>query len=94
MLGYVPLANETMKQFAQRVLSGNGSGRGKSPSFPVPACAESMFRVIMDWRYGQREPTDQDIAALAALREELEQAVRAHCGAIRYFFLRRLGLGR
>lgn len=94
LLGYVPLANETMKQFAQRVLSGSGSGRDKQAPYPVPASAATVFRVIMDWRYGQQEPTDQEVAALASLREELEKAVRARCGAVKYFFCRRLGLGR
>lgn len=48
----------------------------------------------MDWRYGQQEPTEEEVAALSNLYTELEKTVKAHCGPVRYFFVRRLGLGR
>lgn len=93
LLGYTPLANETMKQFAQRVLSGGGPGKGKREVPPVPASAATVFQVIMDWRYGQQEPDDGEVAALAALQAELEKTVRSYCHPLKYFFVRRLGIG-
>lgn len=90
LLGYDPGDRETMKHFAARILEESG-GEGAQP---VPETAQEVFRVMMDWRYGEQEPSPAEVERLAALHEELEQLVKSRISAVVYFFRRVLMLGR
>lgn len=90
LLGYEPGPNETMKQFAERIL---GEEPGKTPH-AVPKTAQDVFRVIMDWRYGEQAPAPEDVERLAVLHEELEQLVKTHVSPLLYLFRRVFRFGR
>ena len=88
LLGYDPRTNETMKQFAGRILEESGdAGRA------VPDTAREVFLMMMDWRYGEQEPSPEKVERLAALHEELEQLVKKGIPAAVYFVRRTLMLG-
>lgn len=79
-----------MKQFAERIL---GEEPGKTPH-AVPQTAEDVFRVIMDWRYGEQAPAPEDVERLAVLHEELERLVKTHVSPLLYLFRRVFRFGR
>lgn len=90
LLGYDPGERETMKHFAARILDESGREGGQ----PVPETAQEVFRVMMDWRYGEQEPSPTEVERLAALHEELERLVKSRVNAVLYFFRRVLMLDR
>ncbi len=72
LLGYDPLANETMKQFAGRILTKPDG----DAACAVPGTAQEVFRLMMDWRYGEQEPLPEEVERLSVLHEELEELVK------------------
>ncbi len=90
LLGYEPGPNETMKQFAERIL-GEAS---ENTAHAVPETARDVFRVIMDWRYGEQTPSPEDVERLAGLHEELEQLVKKHISPLLYLIRRVFRFGR
>lgn len=89
LLGYDPLANETMKQFAGRILTKPDG----DAACAVPGTAQEVFRLMMDWRYGEQEPSPEEVERLSVLHEELEELVKKRVPAVVYLVRRVLMLG-
>lgn len=89
LLGYDPLANETMKQFAGRILTKPDG----DAACAVPGTAQEVFRLMMDWRYGEQEPLPEEVERLSVLHEELEELVKKRVPAVVYLVRRVLMLG-
>ncbi len=83
LLGYVPQAGETLVRFVTRM-----AGDDTIPDEAV----RQAFGIVMDWKYGERLPEDEDIRQMAAAHEQLENSVRKKLRAVPYFF-RRVLLG-
>lgn len=83
LLHYVPDNRETMKQFALRVEQGVGL---------EPDAMRQVFDIMMRWRYGQIEPTEEEVALIETAHEHLEKRLYDEFNAVHYFFRRRLML--
>lgn len=83
MLHYVPKNRETMKQFAARVEAGVGL---------EPDAMRLVFDIMMRWRYGKIEPTEEEVALVETAHEHLEKQLHDKFNAVVYFFRRRLML--
>lgn len=83
LLHYVPKTRETMKQFAARVEQGVGL---------EPDAMRQVFDIMMRWRYGQIQPTEEEVALVEAAHEHLEKRLYEESNAVVYFFRRRLML--
>ena len=72
-----------MKQFAARVEQGVGL---------EPDAMRQVFDIMMRWRYGQIQPTEEEVALVEAAHEHLEKRLYEESNAVVYFFRRRLML--
>ena len=81
LLHYVPQTRETMKQFAARVEQGVGL---------EPDAMRQVFDIMMRWRYGQMEPTEEEVALVETAHEHLEKKLYDEYSAVVYFIRRRL----
>ncbi len=83
LLHYAPKNRETMKQFAARVEQGSG----------LEADAmRQVFDIMMRWRYGKMEPTEEELALVETMHEHLEKRVHDELNPVMYFVRRRLML--
>ncbi len=83
LLHYKPKERETMKQFAARVELGAGL---------QPDAMRQVFDIMMRWRYGEIEPTVEEVALVEAAHAHLEKRLYDEFNAVHYFFRRRLML--
>ncbi len=100
LLGLEPETGETIRQFGERAareLPAAGSrrrGRKTGKEAPLPEetarALDGALATVMDWRYGRREPTEDELVRLEAVHQEMEGLVRRRLGALRYFLRRRL----
>ena len=79
LLGYVPKTGETLLQFLSR-MAGN-------PDVPE-GDVKKAFQIVMDWKYGERIPEDEDVEQLAAVHSCVEAELRKKMNAVHYFLVR------
>ena len=51
-----------------------------------------VFDIMMRWRYGKIEPTEEEVALVETAHEHLEKQLHDKFNAVVYFFRRRLML--
>lgn len=83
LLHYVPKNRETMKQFAKRVELGVGL---------EPDAMRLVFDIVMRWRYGEMEPTEEEVVLVETAHQHLEKRLYDELNAVMYFIRRRLML--
>lgn len=83
LLGYTPETGETLLRFVTRMAGDD--------TIPDQAVREA-FGIVMDWKYGEHPPADEDLVRMAAAHDALETCLRRRLKAVPYFF-RRVLLG-
>lgn len=83
LLGYTPETGETLLRFVTRMAGDD--------TIPDQAVREA-FGIVMDWKYGEHPPADEDLVRMAAAHDALEACLRRRLKAVPYFF-RRVLLG-
>lgn len=98
LLGLDPDQGETMLRFGRRAgerlpaAMRKKRGRDSEPLAldDTVQAVQDALAVVMAWRYGQREPSPEELARMATAHEGMERLVRRRLGAFRYFLRRRL----
>ena len=94
LLGFEPLPAETMRRFGERAADTlsvpAAENAGGSEGGPTETLLREAFGIVMDWRYGEQTPAEEDLERLVHVHERLESLVRQKLGGFLYFLRRRL----
>ena len=83
LLGFEPLPADTLSVPAAENAGGSEGG-------PTETLLREAFGIVMDWRYGEQTPAEEDLERLVHVHERLESLVRQKLGGFLYFLRRRL----
>lgn len=75
LVGYVPAGGETILQFVARMQ--------ENPDIPEKPVRDA-FAVIMDWKYGEQPPQDEDVETLSRVHDEMEKLLKQKLKKVRY----------
>lgn len=90
LLGFEPLPGETMRRFGERAADGLSAPSAEEPDGAADVPLREAFGIVMNWRYGERQPDDRELKRLVRIHEQLEALVREKLGRFLYFLRRRL----